>query len=216
MLSGSNAVKYNNSKQEPGDHFSRLILAPCPLVPRDRPGARARVVSGKYKQHELLCCTDWQRSLTPTNNSTPHTAARPDTMGDIRAYWEPGSELIFLVWLFTCRAGSELGLSSALPGSPLLVSGVSHFEFQLSESPRDIIASVIIIITRYDTRPLPMSLTNDPWALPALFYWEVMTGQPSDHQPQRARVKELVGGVHLLCPPLSLCRLVESEGEGEQ
>ena len=86
VLSGSNAVKYNNSKQEPGDHFSRLILAPCPLVPRDRPGARARVVSGKYKQHELLCYTDWQRSLTPTNTSTPHTAARPDTMGDIRAY----------------------------------------------------------------------------------------------------------------------------------
>ena len=57
---------------------------------------------------------------------------------------------------------SELGL----PASPLVVSGVSHCQSQPSESPRDIRASVIIIITRYDTRlPLTiLSLNNDPSA----------------------------------------------------
>ena len=37
---------------------------------------------------------------------------------------------------------------SRLPGSPLVVSGVSQSESQPSESPRDILTSVIIIITR--------------------------------------------------------------------
>ena len=170
---------------------------------RETRRARARVVwrwlSGKYKQQ---CFTEPSLNSNQDLN-TPHTPASPDTMADIRPYWE--LQYWDHNWYFLSGCSrAELGRSSALPGSPLLVSGVSHFEFQLSESPRDIIASVIIIITRYDTRPLPMSQTNDPLALPALFYWEVMTGQPQlPCQPPRWGVGG-VGGVHRPCPPLLL------------
>ena len=137
MLSGINAVKYNNYKHSGGvrgvTSWSSLERrAPRVLLP----------LSGKYKQ-----------SFAPPWHKI--SALLQDLLQCLNIISRIGSH--YHNWYF-CPPVHV----SRVPASPLVVSGVSHCQIQPSESPRDLIASVIIIITRHDPRlSQQIRLTND-------------------------------------------------------